>query len=289
MNNNGFGRKENYDYGNSSGGFAGAPNGYGESDNFGSAPNNYGGSDNFGSAPNNYGGSNNFGSAPNNYGGSNNFGSAPNNYGGSNNFVSSSGGYGSNSFTNNEPGYDPNAPLYNPANDAYDPNAPLYRPEMNTYPPSGAVQPKKKGVNIIVPIILLLAVGLAVILVFMGNQKRDLKTFIETKQGQYEMAELEKEAKKGVEDFDFSWSVNGTNQLVLEYKTKQYYEFDAEQKRTFQSTMDTNAKSFKRQMAKSINEIMDHYKLEEFSILYKINNLNGEILYQVEIFASDYK
>ena len=286
-------------------------NGYGSTtgtNSYGTVPDNnaYGsttGTNSYGTAPDNnaYGstpGTNSYGTAPDNNAysstpGTNSYGTAPVNNAyssapGNNTFGSSQNAapYGG-SFTNNEPGYDPNAPLYDPAADAYDPNAPLYHPEPS-YAAAGAMTQTKPKVNLTIPIVIILAIVLGVVLFMVNSQKRDIKSFIETREGKMEMSSMTKAADDHSGEYEINAYANENAQLVLEFKYKQFIDLSYVEKAEMERVMDDYVKKNMSQVTKAIDEMKDRYHVEDFSVVYKFINSNGNLLYQCEIFSSEH-
>ena len=182
--------------------------------------------------------------------------------------------------------FDPNAPLYDPSKDNFDPNAPLYHPEPSMYSQTGVAVRKKQNNGLVIAIVVVLCLALGFALYMYSNQKKSLKDFLETREGKAEMSILEDASKTGDDSFDLRWYTDGDNKLVLEYKYKEYLDLTAAEKKTLTNEMEKAMKKNEWQAVKSIDDMINTYKIEDFSILYDYKDASGTSLFQYEVFSS---
>ena len=184
--------------------------------------------------------------------------------------------------------FDPNAPLYDPSKDNFDPNAPLYHPEPSMYSQTGVAVRKKQNNGLVIAIVVVLCLALGFALYMYSNQKKSLKDFLETREGKAEMSILEDASKTGDDSFDLRWYTDGDNKLVLEYKYKEYLDLTAAEKKTLTNEMEKAMKKNEWQAVKSIDDMINTYKIEDFSILYDYKDASGTSLFQYEVFSSQH-
>ncbi len=288
--NSGFGGNNNGYSGNN--GFGGNNNGYSNNNGFGGNNNGYSNNNGFGGNNNGYSDNNGFGGNNNGYSSNNGFGSNNNGYGSNNGFGGNPNGFGAgSSFNNNDSDYDPNAPLYHPENDTpYDPNAPLYHPTSeSTYSMPHTVTIPKKKFNI-VPLCIFLAVliGVGVFVYIKFFNKTSIKDFLESPQGKVELANVEKQARgDAFSEFDTKVYANDQDQLIFEYKYKEYLYFEPGEKEVAQEEASRLMESYKKSAAKEIEKMMNGYHLKEFSIVFLYLNADSSELYRYEVFLSD--
>ena len=206
--------------------------------------------------------------------------------GGTDSFSGNSGFSGTDSFSGNnsfgasspEEEYDPNAPLYHPEPMTYDPNAPLYHPD-NSFPSSvhtvTAVQPKKNTAQVVVIVAVLLAV--AVVLGIVGYkiffEKKNLKQYFDTREGQVTLSKLKNDVSSGGKNIKESKAyVEGNDILVIDV-TSAFGSVSASDK----AVLDEYMELLKPGMQESIKNIMDSEKLKPFSVKYVLRLSGGEV------------
>ena len=191
-------------------------------------------------------------------------------------------GSGTNSFGNNEPPYDPYAPMYQPSSSSYDPNAPMYTP--SSPPRTVTISKSKQSINpmVILALVLAIAVGVGVYFYITYFSHQSIKQYIDSPKGQTLISELLAEEGNSSQ-YDLKVYATDNNQLVMEYKLKRYTPISQSQKNQMKAYID----AAKPLLAKEIQTMMDDADLREFSMVYKYINANGEVFGEYEIFLSD--
>ena len=250
--------------------------------------NNFGGFDGQGNN-NNFGGfdgqrnNNNFGGFDG-QGNNNNFGGFDEQ--GNNNNFGGFKGQGNNGQEMNNPGFGGNASQqydpYKPEN-SYDPNAPLYTPSSNSYTSTTVTTNTKKATNPVVIVIVLLAIAVAVGLYFyVKNRKITISEYAKTVSGQRELADVRDKYGDMYKDdgFNFDIYITDNNEYVFEYSFMDYQAFSDDDLSYFKEYLDNTVEKDRAEYERVITETMQDNNVAEFSIMYRVKNSDGTLLYE---------
>ena len=241
-----------------------------------------------------FGGFNGQGNNIDSFGGFNGQGNN-NNFGGfdgqgNNNNFGGFKGQGNNGQEMNNPGfggnasqqYDPYNSMYKPEN-SYDPNAPLYTPSSNSYTSTTVTTNTKKATNPVVIVIVLLAIAVAVGLYFyVKNRKITISEYAKTVSGQRELADVRDKYGDMYKDdgFNFDIYITDNNEYVFEYSFMDYQAFSDDDLSYFKEYLDNTVEKDRAEYERVITETMQDNNVAEFSIMYRVKNSDGTLLYE---------
>ncbi len=227
-----------------------------------------------------FGGYNSQGNNNGNFGGFNGQGNNNGNFGGSNGQGNNNGSFGG----NNPPQYNPYEPMYKPEN-SYDPNAPLYTPSQNSYT-SATMTPPKSKTNLLAPIIILVAIAVGIgVFFYIKNRQITISEYANTASGQRELADTRREYGDMYKDdgLNFDVYITDNNEFVFEYSYIDYQDFTPDELSYFKEYLDATLEEDRAEYEKIISETMHDNNVAEFSIMYRVRNSDGTLLYEYTI------